>query len=282
MTRLSPSERFRPSAHIGYLFQDLPLEGRFAAARNAGFRAVELPDPYSLSLLDFQSLCQRNELEVAQIALPNGASGASKKGLAALPGREAEFEAALRISIEFATAVNCRLIHPMSGIRTPFEPSPEWDVYLWNLEKACSAAADKGLCVIIEVISACGTANYFMNSLTQSCAAIEQLCAPNLLLSLDTYHAAAMGVPLPQFIIKNSTKIAHVQIADWPGRNEPGLGQIDFEAIFGALSAVGYNGYVGMEYIPSSNGAHAFDWIERFEDHLEPLRVCQGQTNSML
>ncbi|HEV2594379.1 MAG TPA: TIM barrel protein [Sphingomicrobium sp.] len=280
MTSPSPPNGLQLSAHIGYLFQHLPLEARFAAAREAGFRAVEIADPYALSPSRFQSLCEQNELEVAQIAVPNGVAGASKKGLAALPGRECEFCDALKLSIEFATAVNCSLIHPMAGIRAPLEPSPDWKVYLSNLEKACFAAADAGLRIIIEVISADATRNYFLNSFAQACAAIEQLDAPNLLLSIDTYHAAAIGVQIPSFIVNNSSKIGHVQVADWPDRNEPGSGQIAFNPIFGALKLGGYKGYVGLEYLPSSDHAATFDWARLFETYLEPLRATSISSRS--
>ena len=273
MPQLTSTHGFRVSAHLGYLFQELPLAARFAAARQAGFRAIEIPNPYLLPLSAFQSLCERNELQVAQIALPNGTTTGSKKGLAALSGREVEFEDALKLSVDFATAVNCPFIHPMSGIRTPLEPSPDWSVYLVNLEKACSAAADNGLGVIIEPISAYGVRNYFMSSLTQACAAIEEIGAPNLRLSIDTYHAAAMGVPLSAFIVRHSSKVGHVQLADWPKRNEPGSGQFDFDPFLRALTVIGYKGYVGLEYIPSSSNADSFGWLRRFEAQLEQLRV---------
>lgn len=266
-------DRFRLSAHLGYLFRELPLAARFGAARRAGFRAIEIPNPYHFSLPEFQSLCEGNDLEVAQIALPNGDTIGSSKGLAALPGREMEFEEALRLSLDFAGAVKCPLIHPMSGIRTPHERSPEWSIYLANLEKACTGAADNGLQVIIEAISPYGVRNYFMSSLTHACGAIEQIGAPNLCLSIDTYHAAAMGVPLLPFIVRNSSRIAHVQIADWPKRNEPGSGELDFEAILRALRLGGYSGYIGLEYIQSTETAERFGWLRSFEAYLEPLHV---------
>ena len=177
-------------------------------------------------------------------------------------------------AIDFATAVNCRLIHPMSGNRLPGNDDRQWSTYLSNVSKACSAAADQGLWVIIEPISAHGIGDYFMNSPRLACAAIDSIGASNLLLSLDTYHAAATGTDLPSFISLNSAKIAHVQVADWPGRHEPGSGNIDFDAIFMALRAQGYKGYVGMEYIPASLDDEGFGWIEAFADYLEPLRTA--------
>lgn len=273
MTARFSRGRFRLSAHLGYLFGELPLAGRFAAARRAGFDAIEIPDPYGFSASEFGSLCEENNLEVAQIAVPNGASAATRKGLAALPGREAEFEDALMRSIAYAKAANCRLIHPMSGIKAPFGPLPRWEVYLSNLVKACSVAADEGLSVIIEAISAFGTRNYFMSSLWRACDAIDLVKAPNLLLSLDTYHAAAMGVHLPSFITKNRARIGHVQVADWPSRNEPGTGQIDFREFFSTLRDTGYEGYVGLEYLPSQTDPGRFDWTRQFEASIMPLSI---------
>lgn len=266
-------ERFRLSAHLGYLFQELPLAARFEAANRAGFRAIEIPDPYSLDKMAFRSLCQQNDLEVAQIALPNGTSEASRKGLAALPGSEAEFHDALMLSIDFAKAVSCPLIHPMSGTGLSIEDPAQWAVYLSNISKACTAAADDGLSVIIEPISPFGAPNYFMNSLPLACAAIASINAPNLFLSLDTYHCAAMGVQFPSFISGNGATIAHVQVADWPRRDEPGSGEINFDAIFTQLHICGYKGFIGLEYIPSSTSQEPFEWVRAFSEHFEPLRM---------
>lgn len=260
------------SAHIGYLFQHLPLAARFAAASEAGFDAIELPDPYGLSLRRFRTLCEESGLEVAQIALPNGPEGASKKGLAAYPELRAEFRDALKLSIQFATAVNCRSIHPMAGTGVPRQASPEWNSYLSNLDYACSQAADAGLQVIIEAISARGVANYFINSLDWACTAIEQVAAPNLYLLLDTYHASAMNIDIASFIVEHGSKVGHVQIADWPERHEPGSGQTDFGAIFEALRQSRYEGFVGLEYHAAIDGAGAFDWVRTLDKYLEPLR----------
>lgn len=272
MTELASADRFRLSAHLAYLFEGLPLAARFNGARRAGFRAIEIPDPYGLSISDFAALCTQNDLGVAQIALPNGRCGASKKGFAALPGKETEFEDALMRSIAFAKAVDCPMIHPMSGTYVPSEPLPRWETYLSNIAKACSVAANEGLCVIMEAISSSGTPDYFMNSLQRASAAIDLVDAPNLFLLVDTFHAAAMGVELPSFLLERAGRIAHVQVADWPRRNEPGSGEIDFDAVFAALAASNYKGHVGLEYVPSLKGAGRFDWTGKFDAYLEPLR----------
>ena len=282
MNSFAPRNRLRLSAHLGYLFTDLPFEKRFAAAANAGFRAIEFPDPYRVSSSAFRHLCEQNELGVAQIALPNGVTGAAAKGFAALPGRASEFESALEQAIDFAKAVGCRLIHPMAGISAASEPSPQWDVYISNLRIACAEAAEAGLEVIIEAISARGVPGYFINSLELACEAIDRVGSPNLLLMLDTFHASEMGVDLPLFIASYGSTIGHVQIADWPGRNEPGTGEIDFDAIFEALGAGGFNGHVGLEYIPTASGPSCFDWIAAFENYLEPLEKTRSPKSDNL
>lgn len=271
MIRSRNPGRFRLSAHLGYLFADLPILQRFDAARRAGFRTIEIADPYGFSASEFRALCVGNGLNVAQIALPNGVSPASAKGFAALPDREAEFDLALSQAIEFAKVIDCPLIHPMAGTRSPLEPAPDWAVYCSNIAKACTLAADEGLGVIIEPISTYSARNYFMNSLQLACATIDQVDAPNLRMSFDTYHAAAMAVPIPQFIARHIAQIGHVQIADWPHRHEPGTGELDFDAIFGALSAGRYQGGVGLEYVLSREGDANLEWTSKFVDYLEPL-----------
>lgn len=265
------SNRFPLSAHLGYLFQDVPLPSRFEKARAAGFRAIELANPYGLSLQQFRSLCEENGLEVAQIALPNGTDGPAKKGFAAQHGLRPQFEAALKLCIEFATAVNCRAIHPMAGTGTAREASPQWNAYLSNLEQTCVQADKAGLKVVIEAISEQATPNYFMNSIRLACTAIDQIAAPNLFLLLDTYHAAAMNVELASFILEHGARIGHVQVADWPGRHEPCSAQIDFGEVFDALGRSGYEGFIGLEYHPTTEAAEAFDWVRCFDAYLCPI-----------
>jgi hydroxypyruvate isomerase len=262
----------RLSAHLGYLFAELELEDRFRAARDAGFGAIEHPDPYVLPSSAFRSLCDVNVLSVAQIALPVGKGGGAEKGLAALPGREAEQEAALRAALAYARAVGCPMIQPMSGMVAPGQEARAWDVYLSNLRRTCSLAAEEGLDVIVEPISAQIVPGYFMSSPARAIAAIEAVGAANLHLSLDAYHFTLEGVDPAAFVRENRVGIAHVQIADWPGRHEPGSGRIDFRALFEALVETGYAGFIGLEYVPASTAADGLGWTRLFADRIEPLQ----------
>ncbi len=259
--------RFALCAHLGYLFTELPLEDRFAAAATAGFRHVEHPALYALSARRVAALCAAHDLRMVQIGLPMGGEG--EKGLAALPGREADFAHTLETAITYAMEIGCPLIHPMAGV--PPKEADTGDVartYHANLALACSRADDEGLEVIVEPIGPGTLAGYYVNHPDRALADIAAVGASNLLLSFDAFHAAQAGVDIAAFARTHARSIAHVQIADAPGRHEPGTGTIDFTRFFEGLAEGGYGGVVGLEYHPAQTTADSFDWIARYADVL--------------
>ncbi|WP_423141676.1 hydroxypyruvate isomerase family protein [Parablastomonas sp. CN1-191] len=256
--------RFHLSAHLGYLFTDVALTDRFGAAARCGFRHVEHPSPYELAAAEVADLCERHNLRMAQIALPMG--GAGQKGLAAIPGREHDFARSAEIAIAYARRIGCRQIHPMSGV--PANDLPVEKIaatYLANLELVCGMAASEAIDVIVEPIGASGVPGYYLNHPTMAVGIIEQAAQPNLRLSFDIYHAVGVELDPSDFVSKHGPLLAHVQIADAPGRHEPGTGAIDFRLFFEALATADYEGVIGLEYHPVAETKSGLTWSSTFE-----------------
>jgi hydroxypyruvate isomerase len=255
----------RYSAHLGYLFTEVPLEERFAAARQAGFSEVEHPSPYSLPAERVRTLCEEHGLSFAQLALPAGDPRRGEKGIACLRGRELDFEVSVRKGLDYANRIGSRFVHVMSGVM-PNNMSREevWPTYLRNIEMACKAAEAVQLPVLIEPIGAATLANYMMDDPFLALRTVKEVGAPNLFMLFDAFHAVNAGIDPVAFVDEHHGDIAHVHIADHPGRHEPGTGTINFAALFEALGTANYTGSVGLEYVPVAATAAGLNWRGRF------------------
>lgn len=235
----------RLSAHIGYLYADLPLAERLAAAARDGFTAVEHPSPYDIPAA--QMLQRLNDLGLTFSQITSGMGGAGEKGLACLPGREAEFRAGVQRALEYGVEIGCPFVHPMAGV-----VQGSWlhaaETYQANLGWALEQAEAAGMRVLIEAITIPG---YFVGTLDHA-AKMQDAFAGRPALLIDSYHAAVLQTDLARWISANAERIGHVHMADHPGRHEPGTGRVDFAAMLTALKAAGYGGAIGFEYIPTT------------------------------
>lgn len=229
----------RLSAHIGYLYTELPLAERLAAAAADGFTAVEHPEPWAIPAAEMAARLADLGLAFSQVTSGMGAPG--EKGLASLPGREAAFRAGFQRGMDYALAVGCRFVHPMAGI------GGEDGTYRANIDWALRACEGTGLRLLVEAITLPG---YHMGSLTCACAL--QDAVPPIALLFDSYHARVLGEDPASWVRIHAARIGHVHIADHPGRHEPGTGTIDFDGLLTALCDAGYAAGIGFEYIPST------------------------------
>jgi hydroxypyruvate isomerase len=250
------------SAHIGYLFTELPFEERIVAARKAGFDAIEHPQPFTVPAARMAAALKAEGLTFSQMAAAAGNVSRGEKGLAALPGREADFRQALKQSLEYAEAIGCPFIHPMAGV--PAEGSDAekvWEVYLRNLEHTVGQCATYGRKVLVEAISETSVPGYFMSTMDLAFRAADIVGPDQIHLLIDTFHARATGFDAEAFIVENMARIGHVHIADHPGRHEPGTGSIDFMRLLTALKVSGYEGAIGFEYIPRMGTGVGLEWL---------------------
>jgi hydroxypyruvate isomerase len=252
----------RLSAHIGFLFTELPFQERIFAARKVGFKAVEHPHPFATPARLLKSVLSEADLSLVQTAFPSGDMVRGEKGFAALPGSTARFRATVEPTLDYVEAVGCRLVHAMAGIR-PADISHEeiWQTYLDNLSFAADAAVKRGIGILIEPIGPGTIANYIVDDPHVAMNAIKALNRPNVGLLMDVFHCESLGHDSVQFIHENGSYIRHAQIADHPGRHEPGSGSINFDAILESLTKVGYRGFVGCEYHPSFSTETSLSWF---------------------
>jgi hydroxypyruvate isomerase len=227
----------RLSAHIGYLYTDLPLADRIAAAARDGFTAVEHPEPWAIPAAEMAARLSDLGLRFSQVT--SGMGGAGEKGLAALPGREGEFRAGFRRALDYALAIGCPFVHPMAGVHG------DDTTYRGNIDWSLRACDGTGAAVLVEAIALPG---YQLAGLGPAIALQDG--HPGIRLLFDSYHAVVQGEDPAAWLQSHAPRVGHVHIADYPGRHEPGTGRIDFAALLAALQAAGYAGAIGFEYIP--------------------------------
>lgn len=250
------------SAHIGYLFTDLPLAERAAAAARAGFRAIEHPAPYEIPAPEMAAILRRCGLYYTQFGLRAGNAARGEKGIGIFSDRRAEFLATLQEALDYAEVIGVGMLHAMSGILPEAQRRPEhMDVYVENLARAARAAAERGITILVEPMSAAAVPDYMIATPEAARTAIRAAAEPNIGLLLDIFHTAAVGLDIRRTIAENARLIRHVHIADFPGRHEPGSAGLDFPAIEGWLDRAGYRGALGCEYSPATTTEAGLGWL---------------------
>lgn len=238
------------SAHLGYLFTDLPLEARFRAARDAGFDAVEHPSPFDIPAARMRALLDDLGLGLAQIT--SGMGNPGEKGIASLAGREAEFREGYARALDYAEEVGCPFVHAMAGV------GGDDATYSQNIDVAIRLCEDRRPCLLVEAISEAAVPGYRMAHI-DDLLALGRVHAGRIGLLIDTYHARADGHDPVAALRAAGPALAHVHIADFPGRHQPGTGMIDFGAILDTLTEIEFQGAIGFEYLPS--GADHLTWL---------------------
>lgn len=252
----------RLSGHCGFLFTELPLPERFAAAARAGFRAVEHPNLFATPAREVKGWLECAGVPLVQTGFPAGDAARGEKGFAALPDRVDHYRSTIEPTLDYVEELGCRMVHPMAGVR-PAGVAQDvlWATYLENLAFAADAAAKRGMTVIVEPIGPGSIANYVIDDPLLAVEAIRDIGRDNVKLLFDAYHCACLGHDPAALIRTHAALIAHVQIADDPGRHEPGTGTIAFDPIFSALEEVGYRGLVGCEYHPATTTEAGLGWM---------------------
>jgi hydroxypyruvate isomerase len=250
------------SAHIGYLFGELALRDRVAAAARCGFAAVEHPAPYGVPAAEMAGLLRASGIRYTQLALRSGDATRGEKGLGALPEQRQEFRASVREGLDYAEAVGARMVHAMAGVVPERErTSAHWDCYVENLAFAAGEAGERGIVVIVEAMSPEAVPGYFLPTPDDAARAIAEAGAPDLGLLLDVFHVASVGLDPAAAIATHAGVLRHVHLADHPGRHEPGTASIDFGRIADALTAARYDGVLGCEYVPAGATEDGLGWM---------------------
>jgi hydroxypyruvate isomerase len=251
----------RFAANLSMLFQELPFLDRFGAAASCGFRAVEFLFPYAFEPEAVAAEVRRHGLEVALFNLPPGDWDAGERGLAALPGREAEFDDAVETALRYALASGCRRLHAMAGRPGPdVAPEAARETFLANLRKAADRFAPHGIDLLLEPLNARDAPGYFLRTTAQAREILAHLDRPNARLQLDLYHLQITEGDLAHRIRGLMDIAGHVQVANPPDRREPSEGETNYPYLFALLDELGYSGWIGCEYRPAGRTEASLGW----------------------
>jgi hydroxypyruvate isomerase len=255
----------RFAANLSYLFQDEPFLDRFQAAAQQGFEAVEFQFPYDHSPAAVAAAARDSGLPVVLFNAPPGNWSEGERGLASLPDRRQDFRAAMARAFDYATACNCPRIHVVAGVGKPgMDRRAMRACYMDNLAWAAEQASAHGLILLIEPINRRDIPGFFLSDFDEAEAILTEINAPNLRLQFDFYHAQIIHGDIIRRLEKHLPWIGHIQIANPPGRHEPGVGEINYDFVFERLDALGYDGWVGCEYRPSADVEASLEWIRRY------------------
>jgi 2-dehydrotetronate isomerase len=252
----------RFAANLGYLFAERPLIERFAAAAAAGFDAVELLFSYDVAASAVKAELARHGLTQLGINTPFGRDGES--GLAAVPGREREWESAFKLALDYAATIGARSVHCLAGCVPPEQRPAAETVFIRNLTRAAEAAATAGILLLIEPINPRDRPDYFLNRVEHAADIIAKVGASNLRIQFDFYHVQIVSGDLIRRFERHLPLIGHVQVAGVPLRREPDEGEVNYPQIFAALDRLGYAGLVGCEYRPRGRTEDGLVWARPY------------------
>lgn len=255
----------RFAANLTMMFTEVPFLERFALAKNAGFATVEFLFPYAFKVQEIQTALSQNDLKLVLHNLPAGDWDAGERGIACLPDRVAEFRSGVAKAIAYATALGVPQLNCLAG-KAPagLDSKILHDTFVGNLQYAASELKKVGLKLLIEPINTFDIPGFFLSKTEQGIAILDDVAADNAFLQYDIYHAQRMEGELGNTMQKYLSRIAHIQLADNPGRNEPGTGEINYAFLFDLLDRLDYSGYIGCEYKPLKTTEAGLKWMSQF------------------
>jgi hydroxypyruvate isomerase len=249
------------AANLTLLFGEVDFLERFKAAADAGFRGVEFLFPYAY---DAQALKQRlRDHKLVQVLhnLPAGNWAGGERGIACLPGREDEFKAGVAQAIAYANVLECDRVNCLAGIPPQtVEPSAARATFVANLQYAAPLLKSAGIKLLIEPINTRDVPGFFLSGTRQAIEIIEAVGSDNLWLQYDIYHMQIMEPPVAATIERELPRIAHMQLADVPGRHEPGTGEMDYPSLLSLIDRLRYTGWIGCEYVPTAKTVDGLGW----------------------
>lgn len=251
------------AANLSMLFHEVDFMNRFHAASNAGFQAVECQFPYEHSSSEIAQQLHQNGLSMVLHNLPAGNLAAGDRGIACHPERVAEFRDGVGLAIDYATVLGCKQLNCLTGIRPTDTDSDSVDsTLLANLQFAAGELKKVGIRLLIEPINHYDIPGFYLNTTLQAVDLIQASGSDNLFVQYDVYHAQRTEGELAATLAAHLPHIAHIQVADNPGRHEPGTGEINYPWLFRHLDQLGYTGWIGCEYHPIAGTTQGLKWLD--------------------
>lgn len=251
----------RFAANLTMLFTEVPFMERFAAAKAAGFDAVEYLFPYAYDKNELALMLKTHGLVQVLHNLPAGDWDAGDRGVACDPARTDEFRAGVAKAIEYANALSCPQVNCLAGkLPAGVSPAVAHATLVENLKYASAQLKAAGLRLLIEPINHFDIPGFLLTTTAQATAILDEVNSDNLYIQYDIYHAQRMEGELGNTLAKVLPRIGHIQLADNPGRNEPGTGEINYAWLFKHIDAIGYSGWIGCEYKPKTTTQQGLGW----------------------
>jgi hydroxypyruvate isomerase len=257
----------RFAANLSMMFNEVPFLDRFALAAKAGFKGVEFLFPYEHPAAEIAARLKDNGLQQVLFNAPAGDFAKGERGMAAIPGKQAAFRDSIKLALEYATTLACPRLHIMAGLKPQGVAHDTLTaVYGANLAYAAEECAKAGVKPIIEPINHRDIPGFFLNTTDQAAAIIAAVGPEKLGMQFDLYHCQITEGDVVKRVEKHLPLIAHMQVADTPGRHEPGTGEVNWPFVFKTIDALGFRGWIGCEYRPAGETLAGLSWFAPYKD----------------
>ena len=257
----------RFAANLSMMFNEVPFLDRFALAAKAGFKGVEFLFPYEHPAAEIAERLKDNGLQQVLFNAPAGDFAKGERGMAAIPGKQAAFRESIKLALEYAAVLACPRLHIMAGLKPEGVAHDTLTaVYGANLAYAAEECAKAGVKPIIEPINHRDIPGFFLNTTDQAAAIIAAIGPEKLGMQFDLYHCQITEGDVVKRVEKHLPLIAHMQVADTPGRNEPGTGEVNWPFVFKTIDALGFRGWIGCEYRPAGETLAGLSWFAPYKD----------------
>ena len=253
------------AANLAMMYNEVDFLDRFEAAAKSGFNGVEYLFPYPFAKDDLAARLQKYGLTQVLHNLPAGDWGAGERGIACLPDRVGEFQDGVGQAIDYALALDCKQINCLAGL-TPegIDVERVHETFVSNLKFAADKLGAAGIRLLIEPINTRDIPGFYLSRTHQALDIINASGSDNIALQYDIYHMQVMEGDLASTIAGNLARIEHIQLADNPGRHEPGTGEINYPFLFDFIDGLGYRGWIGCEYKPASDTLAGLGWMKPY------------------
>jgi hydroxypyruvate isomerase len=253
------------AANLSFLFTEVDFLRRFEAARDVGFQAVEFHFPYTFPRDALADVARQAGVQVVLFNLPAGDWEKGERGIACDPARVTEFRNGVGAALDYARALDCPRVNCLAGIPPQGADADQvLTTFVENLRFAADAFLDEKRMLVMEPINTRSIPGFYLNTTAQALDIIREVGADNLKIQYDIFHMQIMEGDLTKTIESALPQIGHIQFADVPDRHEPGSGEVNFDYVFRGIDRIGYEGWVGAEYVPLSGTREGLGWLKRY------------------
>ena len=242
------------------MFPELPVAQRFGAARAVGFEAVEYLFPYADPVANVRRWLDESGVEMILLNTPLGNAANGERGLAALPGRQADFRQHFDRALDYASALDVGMIHVMAGVVPEAQRTEAAAVFVDNVQQAAERAAERDICILLEPLNTRDTPGYFLAYTDETRDFIRAIGCGNVRMQFDIYHRQIMEGDLARRLAQHLDCIGHIQFSSVPGRHEPQYGEVNLPHLFEVCDRLGYAGWIGCEYRPKTTTCEGLGW----------------------